>query len=140
MTDLDDLRSAIADAIYGDDRMTASQREAGLATLGELVAEVERLRPSGIDLTTTGRGFYDYAEVTDDRQAKVTVRESSAASGPHVWLFCDSSAAYRDNNPGEASLHLNPEQARKVRDALTVFLEQIPERWSLTSNDGTEDR
>lgn len=42
--DLDDIESRINDGIYGDDRMSDTQRDDAFAALAEIIAEVERLR------------------------------------------------------------------------------------------------
>ena len=42
--DLDDIESRINDGIYGDDRMTDTQRDDAFAALAALLAEVKRLR------------------------------------------------------------------------------------------------
>lgn len=65
--------------------------------------------------TVTPRGFVTYDEFPDSRGSKITIRESSAASGPHVWIFCEP--AYPEGEP-----HLTVGQARRVRDALDAFI------------------
>lgn len=80
--------------------------------------------------SVTERGFANYDEFTDSYGASVTVRESSAASAPHVWLFIDDGGtACPPGFPGipegrtnEASAHLTVEQAVRVRDALDAFI------------------
>jgi len=52
--DLDDVESRINDGIYGDDRMSDTQRDDAFAALAEIIAEVERLRGE-VDLLRTGR-------------------------------------------------------------------------------------
>jgi hypothetical protein len=42
--DLDDIESRINDGIYGDDRMSDTQRDDAFSALAEILAEVERLR------------------------------------------------------------------------------------------------
>jgi hypothetical protein len=66
----------------------------------------------------TERGFMIYAEFTDTYGSSVRVQESSAASEPKVWIFCDK----RGDEP--ASPHLSVEQARLVRDALNEFIKE----------------
>ena len=39
--------------------------------------------------STTPRGFDTYDHLSDSYGASVTIRQSSAASGPHVWLFIE---------------------------------------------------
>jgi hypothetical protein len=78
-----------------------------------------------IEPTVNARGFHGYTELTDSYGASVRVQESSAASAPHVWIFLEGGAVKENNG----SAHLNIEQATKVRDALTYWLEEIPSRW-----------
>lgn len=72
------------------------------------------------------RGFLDYAgspcETTYGHT--ITVRESSAALGPHVWLFIGDSPTVDGHDP-----HLNLDQAMWLRAALDQFIEGVPERW-----------
>lgn len=74
--------------------------------------------------TFTGdRGFFLYGgrPIPTTRGQDIRVVESSAASGPHVWLF---------NEPeGSAAPHLSLAQAMALRAALDQFIESVPERW-----------
>ena len=82
--------------------------------------------------TITPRGFANYDEFTDSYGAKVTVRESSAALEPHVWLFIEGGGtACKPGTPGipegrtnDGSAHLTVEQAACVRDALSAFIDE----------------
>jgi hypothetical protein len=74
--------------------------------------------------STTPRGFTTYDDFTDSYGARVVVRQSSAASAPHVWLFIDGgdtgkTGGIREN---DGSAHLTVEQATRVRDALDAFI------------------
>lgn len=74
--------------------------------------------------TYTSRGFAIYEGFDDDHGHTLRVQESSAVD-PHVWLFIEDK---RDlPSPPHCitpdHLHLNPEQATKLRDALTAWLE-----------------
>jgi hypothetical protein len=77
--------------------------------------------------STTERGFATYDEFKDDYGADVMIRESSAAQvegedrGPWVWFFVRGGAV--DDNEGSA--HLGPDQARRARDALSVWLREV---------------
>jgi hypothetical protein len=83
---------------------------------------------SEIEITTSPRGFYRYGEPWKDTHGNsVSVYESSSAMGPHVWVRIDGSEGH--NGSGDATAHLNPEQARTLREQLDVFLNQIPDRW-----------
>jgi hypothetical protein len=86
--------------------------------------------------TTTERGFTCFDSLTDDYGAKVDVIESSAAQvegderGPWLWIMVKG-GSIKDNN---GSAHLSPDQARRVRDALGVWLDEID-----PSETGSED-
>ncbi len=71
------------------------------------------------------RGFIGYDSFKDSYGAEVKIQESSAASGPHCWIFVEGGGI--DDNKGSA--HLDEAQARIVRDALDAWLGEIPERW-----------
>ncbi len=64
--------------------------------------------------SATERGFVIYDEFTDTYGREVRIQESSHADGDRCWIFTDGS-------PGAAP-HLDVEQARRVRDALDVFI------------------
>jgi len=75
------------------------------------------------------RGFLAYAggEFRTDYGHTIRVQESSAAMGPHVWLFIGDS-----DEPGmfdKHSPHLNLEQAVRLRAALDQFIDGVAERW-----------
>jgi hypothetical protein len=60
--DLDDIESRINEGIYGDDRMSDTQRDDAFSALAEILAEVERLRyllktASGVELRGLASGF-----------------------------------------------------------------------------------
>jgi len=80
------------------------------------------------------RGFHDYGRAFPDSYGGViSVYESSAASGPHVWLNIDASTWFQPR-PGECkphntSAHLNPKQARALIERLETWLDEIPKRW-----------
>jgi hypothetical protein len=69
----------------------------------------------------TERGFGMYADFPYDtytntpERVRYTVQESSAASERKVWV-----------GSGQDRAHLNEDQARAVRDALTEFLDDAP--------------
>ena len=82
--------------------------------------------------SVTHRGFVSYDELTDAYGASITVRESSAASAPHVWLFIEGGGtAAAPGTPGipggrvnDGSAHLTVAQAVRVRDALDNFIHE----------------
>ena len=61
----------------------------------------------------TERGFAIYTTFHDTYGHRVWVQESSAATEPKVWIFCDGV----DTAP-----HLNVDQAKMVRAALDRFI------------------
>lgn len=77
------------------------------------------------------RGFLAYAggPIPTTYGHTIRVQESSAASGPHVWLFISDSPLVEGHNP-----HLDLGQALALRAALDQFIESVPERWE----DGAE--
>jgi hypothetical protein len=80
-------------------------------------------------LEPTERGFERYAEITDSYGASVSVQESSAATGPHVWVFINGGELSRGTGVNDGSSHLTTQQAKELRDALTEFLDRVPDRW-----------
>ncbi|MDJ0368767.1 hypothetical protein QMK19_03505 [Streptomyces sp. H10-C2] len=77
------------------------------------------------------RGFLIYGgqPIPTSYGHTVRVQESSAAEGPHVWLFIDDSPVSDRNSP-----HLSLEQAIAVHAALGQFIDGVAERWE----DGAE--
>jgi hypothetical protein len=75
------------------------------------------------------RGFWLYGgsavRTSYGHPVEVRVQESSAASGPHCWLFIDASPQSKRMDP-----HLSLADAIEIRDRLTQFIETVPERWS----------
>jgi len=82
--------------------------------------------------SVTPRGFINFDHFTDSYGATVTVRESSAALAPHVWVFVEGgTTAAEPGTPGipegrknDGSAHLNVEQATRLRDALDAFIRE----------------
>ena len=68
--------------------------------------------------SATPRGFTTYDQFTDSYGATVTIRQSSAADEPKVWIFAEGGAV---ENP---SPHLTVEQAIRARDALDAFIKE----------------
>lgn len=83
------------------------------------------------------RGFARFKTVTCEYGSEVKVYESSAASGPRVWLSIDdsawrSAAQKQKDCPGHSSAHLTLDQARKIRgelDAAITFMETRDRDW-----------
>ena len=74
--------------------------------------------------SVTERGFGQYASIVDSYGATVRVQQSSAASDDYVWIFVGGGAI--DDNEG--SSHLNLEQAKAIRDALTAWITDVEEQ------------
>jgi hypothetical protein len=95
--------------------------------------------------STTDRGFTVYDEFTDTCGAKIRVQQSSSAEGPRIWIFAEHAAPRlrpfhleRLASAGfstpvelaelasmlEPSPHLDVEQAKRLRDALDVFISE----------------
>jgi len=66
------------------------------------------------------RGFKGYGMIKAENRAEITVQESSAAEGPHLWLRVEHPPPrYPGKLPaGEVSAHITLEQAERRRDAL----------------------
>lgn len=75
--------------------------------------------------TVTERGFQRHAPILSSYGGHVEVYESSAASGPHIWLRVESPADL--NNPlgpsVEGIAHLTLEDATLLRDQLTQLID-----------------
>ncbi len=75
--------------------------------------------------TVTGRGFQRHAPVPSEYGGHVEVYESSAASGPHIWLNVECPANLNDPAGAfkEAVAHLTLDNATLLRDQLTQLIE-----------------
>lgn len=73
------------------------------------------------------RGFqlYGGSPVQTSYGHAVRIQESSAASGPHCWLFIGPSTAVEGFDP-----HLSLADAIEIRDRLTQFIDSTPTRWT----------
>lgn len=75
------------------------------------------------------RGFLLYGgsavRTSYGHPVEIRVHESSAASGPHVWLFVDEAPGMNSREP-----HLSLADAIEIRDRLTQFINEVPERWT----------
>mgnify|MGYP000550110497 FL=1 len=76
------------------------------------------------------RGLFDFAEIVDTYGQTVTVRSSSAADRPCVWIFvkdrCGGSLV--TNAAGHVqhiSPHLGVREAKLLRDALERFIASV---------------
>lgn len=77
------------------------------------------------------RGFHGYGKpVFCTYNTRIEVYESSAASGPHVWLNLRvDPTSLRDQPSGEGTAHLNESQTRALVARLQTWLDEIPRRW-----------
>ena len=79
---------------------------------------------SEIPIMETARGFQIYGEpVATDYGHTVTVYESSAASGPHVWMRVTGEG-------GDTHAHMDETQTRDVIARLQAWVDEIPSRWA----------
>lgn len=70
--------------------------------------------------SATQRGFATYDEFNDRHGCEIRIRQSSLATEPAVWIFASS---HGKNEPA----YLTIEQAKRVRDALDVFIAENQE-------------
>ena len=75
--------------------------------------------------TFSDRGFAQMPEIPSEYGGSVRVYESSAAMGPHIWL--EAKAPEDLNHPDgpmvEAPIHLTLDNAKLLRDQLTVLID-----------------
>lgn len=82
-----------------------------------------------VELDQTSRGFYNYGSPVETTYGEeVSLRESSAADGPHCWLYIKDGPDGRVLED-KSSAHMSLAQAVAIRDRLTAFIDQVPERW-----------
>lgn len=70
--------------------------------------------------TTSDRGFDAYPPIPSEYGGEVSVYESSAASGPHIWLRARE--AMRGQPEVEAALHLTAENAWRLSEQLRALV------------------
>lgn len=69
-----------------------------------------------LNITTSPRGFDRMPEIPGEYGGEVAVYESSAASGPHVWLKA------RESSGSAATVHLTAENAWRLADQLRALV------------------
>lgn len=78
-----------------------------------------------LNVTTSDRGFDSLPPIPSEYGGEVSVYESSAAIGPHVWLR--AKAPVDLNNPGgewrEVPIHLTAENAWRLAEQLRYLVE-----------------
>ena len=72
-----------------------------------------------VPFDTSDRGFRYYESIPSAYGHKIDVYESSAASGPHIWLAIDGDEALIED---KAHVHLTVEQAQRLRDTLDAAI------------------
>lgn len=70
--------------------------------------------------TTSGRGLDSLPSIPSEYGGEVTVYESSAASGPHIWLKAEAPVNLNEPNGAThtAAMHLTAENAWKLAEQL----------------------
>ena len=76
--------------------------------------------PEHLTPKLTDRGFGHLPPIQGAYGGNVAVYESSAASGPHIWLC--ATPAEIEANP-DVTVHLSLESAEHLRDQLTWLIE-----------------
>ena len=73
--------------------------------------------------TKDDRGLTTFADFRCAYGTEIRVKESSAASGPHIWIFMEEDLRIMTKaEPGMASAHLTFAQARKLVKALETAM------------------
>lgn len=80
---------------------------------------------------TNDRGFVANEETKTAYGATVRFGESSAAMGPHIWMWINQPPP---QHPGmleeaQASVHMNLAQAEEIRDKLNELIVHAKETW-----------
>lgn len=73
-----------------------------------------------LSITTTERGFDYLPSIPSECGGNVSVHESSAASGPHIWLRA-ADTRY-DGSDIEVILHLTAESAWKLAEQMRLLV------------------
>ena len=94
--DLDNIESRINNGIYGDDRMSVTERDDAFAALAILLAEVERLREGNDDyLLEMGR---QHALLRDQKRGENAERAAVVA-----WLRAQAYLTLYEASPWQVS-------------------------------------
>lgn len=78
----------------------------------------------------SSRGFEQYGTIQISYGHTVRVYESSAASGPHIWMKTQLAEDQGNMAAEEATAHMDLLQAMTLRGLLDEFIEGVPERWT----------
>lgn len=76
--------------------------------------------------TITERGFKRMPDIPSTMGGHIRVYESSAASGPHIWVRTEqpNDLNNRNSDPVEAVVHLPLEAAAQLRDQLSALIDK----------------
>lgn len=79
-----------------------------------------------LNATTSGRGFDFFADIPSEYGGHVSVSESSAADGPHIWLRAEAPVNLNDpDGPTvKAPLHLTAENAWRLSEQLQKLVRE----------------
>lgn len=76
----------------------------------------------------TERGFHRYPSVVTTLGTVLRPQESSAASGPHLWIFHESTGPVAQGN-GPLTLELDAAACAALKSAILTWHGDIPNRW-----------
>lgn len=87
-------------------------------------ATTEAQRPGHLEVTTTDRGFQHLPPIPSSYGGEVAVYESSAASGPHLWLKATAPVDLNEPDGPTHSVpaHLTIEDAEHLADQLHYLI------------------
>ncbi|WBB94112.1 hypothetical protein [Verrucosispora sp. WMMC514] len=87
--------------------------------------------PAHLVKTTTGRGFAHLPPIPSEYGGHVTVSESSAADGPHVWLraTCPVDLNNPHGDAKETAMHLTADNAVRVAEQLQQTVRDHYQGW-----------
>jgi hypothetical protein len=82
--------------------------------------------------TYSDRGFAFFEPTLTDYGATIQISESSAASGPHLWLRTEQPPPEYPGALKEASTsaHMTLKQAEEIRDKLDAAIELTKKHWA----------
>jgi hypothetical protein len=76
-------------------------------------------------METTNRGFYKANSIQTNYHGQVTVKESSNAMAPHIWIFTEKSPYSQDKPDTQYSI----EEAKQLHTKLGEMIEILEDRW-----------
>lgn len=85
-----------------------------------------------VEITYSPRGFEVYGDdIPTAYGHRVSLYESSAASGPHCWLNVNREGRPAYGRDEDATAHLSLEQAEELQSRLAAFIVSARKRWEL---------